>query len=258
MDQVDELLALIAAHKEMGVTGLTVMLSIFKRRIQPIQQRHTLGFEYMGAEDPSRMCAEELTDDAALIRVKRVLLDVNTVPYIPELFSAQNPPEPVSFRLLGILSVVLELLLTENPLQGHTVLYQSYPPQSDIPRPYHLLPSAAAEAKRPQSSDDLPSGETTESEIPVAEKAAKGKANKNNSPGLSVELVEALPSVPQGRRVVRKRKANVVESTRYGTAILWNCQVLWLLDAYFVYVVVLLLLLPTPSAERWSGPYLLG
>jgi hypothetical protein len=34
------------------------------------------------------MCAEELTDDAALIRVKRVLLDMNTVPYVPELFSA--------------------------------------------------------------------------------------------------------------------------------------------------------------------------
>jgi hypothetical protein len=136
----------------------------------------------MGAEDPSWMCAEELTDDAMLIRVKWVLLDVNTVPYILELFSAQNPPEPVSFRLLGILSVVLELPLTENPLQGHTVLYRGYPPQSNIPRLYHLLPNTAAEAKRAQSSDDLPSGETTESEIPLAEKAAEGKANKNNSP----------------------------------------------------------------------------
>jgi hypothetical protein len=128
MDQVNKLLALIAAHKEMGVTGATVMLSFFKRRIQPIQQRHTLGFEYMGAEDPSRMCAEELIDDATLIRVKQVLLDANTVPYIPELFSAKNPPEPVSFQLLGILSIVLELPLTESPLQGHTALYQSYPP----------------------------------------------------------------------------------------------------------------------------------
>jgi hypothetical protein len=94
------------------------------------------------------MCAEELIDDAALIRVKRVLLDVNTVPYIPELFSAQNPPELVRFLLLGKISVVLELPLTENPLQGHTALYRSYPPQVDIPRPYHLLPSAAAEAKK--------------------------------------------------------------------------------------------------------------
>jgi hypothetical protein len=37
MDQVNELLELIAAHKEMGVTGASVMLSFFKRRIQPIQ-----------------------------------------------------------------------------------------------------------------------------------------------------------------------------------------------------------------------------
>jgi hypothetical protein len=100
MDQVDELLAIIAAPKEIGVTGTSVMFSFFKHRIQPIQQRYTLGFEYIGAEHPSRMCAEELTDDAALIRVKRVLLDVNAVPYVPELFSAQNPPKPVSVRLL--------------------------------------------------------------------------------------------------------------------------------------------------------------
>jgi hypothetical protein len=99
MDQVDELLAIIAAHKEIGVTSASVMFSFFKRRIQPIQQRHTLGFEYMVTEDPSRMCVEELTDDAALIRVKRVLLDVNAVPYVPDLFSTQNPPKPVNVRL---------------------------------------------------------------------------------------------------------------------------------------------------------------
>jgi hypothetical protein len=98
MDQVNELLELITAHKEMGVTRASVMLSFFKRRIQPIQQRHTLGFEYMGTEDPSRMCAEELGDDAALVRVKRTLLDVETVPYVSSGFTAQN--RPVSVRLL--------------------------------------------------------------------------------------------------------------------------------------------------------------
>jgi hypothetical protein len=66
MDQVEELLDIIAVHKEMGVTGASVMFSFFKRRVQPIQQRHILGFKYKGAEDPSRMCAEELTDEAAL------------------------------------------------------------------------------------------------------------------------------------------------------------------------------------------------
>jgi hypothetical protein len=73
-----------------------------------------------------------------------------------------------------------------------------------------------AEKKKAQASDALPSGKTTESGSPLAERVTKGKANKNNSLGSSVELVEALPLVPRGRRVVRKCKAFVVEPTRYG------------------------------------------
>jgi hypothetical protein len=46
------------------------------------------------------MCAEELMDEAALTRVRRVLLDVDAVPYVPQLFFAQNPPKPVRIRLL--------------------------------------------------------------------------------------------------------------------------------------------------------------
>jgi hypothetical protein len=66
MDQVEELLGIIETHKRMGVTGASVMFSFFKRRVQPVQQRHKLGFEYSGAEDPSRMCAVEQADEAAL------------------------------------------------------------------------------------------------------------------------------------------------------------------------------------------------
>jgi hypothetical protein len=45
------------------------------------------------------VCAEELTDDAALTQFRRVLLDVDAVPYIPQLFLAQNPIKLVSIRL---------------------------------------------------------------------------------------------------------------------------------------------------------------
>jgi hypothetical protein len=85
MDQVEELLDIIEAQKMLGVTSASIMFSFFKRRIQPIQQHHRLGFEYTGSADPSRICAEELSDEAALLRVQRVLLDVDTVPYMPEL-----------------------------------------------------------------------------------------------------------------------------------------------------------------------------
>jgi hypothetical protein len=102
MDQVKELLDIIEAQKKKGVTGASVMFAFFKHRVQPIQQRHRLGFEYTGPADPSCMCAEDLSDEAALQRVQRVLLDVDAVPYVPTLFSARNPPKPVSIRLLFV------------------------------------------------------------------------------------------------------------------------------------------------------------
>jgi hypothetical protein len=110
-------------------------------------------------------------------------------------------------------------------------LYRSYPPQLDIPQPDHLLPSAAAEAKRAQAAEALPDSETTESGSPLAEREAEGMARKNNSPGPSVELTKTLPLFPQGHRVVHKRKAHVVESSRYEVATLLNCQIAVLLHA---------------------------
>jgi hypothetical protein len=106
-------------------------------------------------------------------------------------------------------------LLTEDLLQGHTELYRSYPPQPDIPQPDHLLPSAAAEAKRARVAEALPGSESAESGSPLAEKEAEGKASRGNSPGPSMELTDTLPSVQQGHRVVRKRKAQEVESYSY-------------------------------------------
>jgi hypothetical protein len=166
------------------------------------------------------MCAEELTDEAALIRVKRVLLDVNAIPYIPGLFSARNPPKTVSIRLLlGANSSVLPLL-TENLLQGLIELYRSYPPQPDIPRPDHLLPSAVAEAKRARVVEALPGSKSTEGGSLLAEREAEREVRRGNSPGPSVELTETLPSVPQCHFVVRKRKAQEVKSSRYEYAAL--------------------------------------
>jgi hypothetical protein len=234
MDKVDELLETIAAHKEMGVTGASVMFSFFKRRVQPIQQRHILGFEYMGAEDPSRMCVEELTDKAALIRVKRVLLDVNAVPYVLGLFSARNPPKPMSIRLLLRANSAVLPLLAENLLLELTELYRSYPPQPDIPRPDHLLASAVAKARSARVAKALPGSESTEGRSPLAERKAEGEARRDNSPGPSVELTETLPSAPQGHRVVRKRKAQEVESSRYEYAALLNHQISVLLHANIV------------------------
>jgi hypothetical protein len=122
-------------------------------------------------------------------------------------------------------------LLTKNLLQGHTELYRSYPPQPDIPRPDHLLPSAAAEAKKARVAAALRSSESTEDESPQAEKQAEGGVRRDNSPRPAVELTDALPLVPLGRRVVHKRKAQVAESSKYGFAALLNRQTSILLPA---------------------------
>jgi hypothetical protein len=129
MDQVKELLDVIEAQKKKGVTGASVMFAFYKRRVQPIQQRHRLGFEYTGPADPSHMCAEDLPDEVTLQRVQRVLLDVDAVPYMPTLFSARNPPKPVSIQLLFAEdNRFCSITLLKNFLQGHTELYRSYPP----------------------------------------------------------------------------------------------------------------------------------
>jgi hypothetical protein len=89
MDQVEELLDIIEAHKMTGVNGASVMFSFFKRRVQPIQLRHKLGFEYAGLKI-LLACAQR---------------NYQTKPHssaLPGLFCARSPPKPVSIRLLFV------------------------------------------------------------------------------------------------------------------------------------------------------------
>jgi hypothetical protein len=80
----------------------------------PATAEETFGSEYLGTEDPSQQFADELLGGEALKRVQRVLLDVHAVPYVPQLFSAENPPKQVqvSCKLWSLLSTLF--LSTEN------------------------------------------------------------------------------------------------------------------------------------------------
>jgi hypothetical protein len=97
-------------------------------------------------------------------------------------------------------------------MQGHTELYRSYPPRPDVPRPDHLLPSAAVEAKRARIAAALRSSGSTEDVSSRSEEGTEGEARRGNSSNQSMELTGAVPLVPQGRRLVRKRKAQELES----------------------------------------------
>ena len=66
-----------------------------KRRIQPLQARESLGFQYQGTTDSSRYSKEEISDDVAFSRVQRLLRNVKKVPVVRDTFSAANPPKQV-------------------------------------------------------------------------------------------------------------------------------------------------------------------
>ena len=66
-----------------------------KRRIQPLQARESLGFQYQGTTDPSRFSQKEISDDIAFSRVQRLLRNVKKIPVVPGALSAANPLKQV-------------------------------------------------------------------------------------------------------------------------------------------------------------------
>ena len=54
-----------------------------------------LGFRYQRITDSSRYSEEEISDEEILSRVQRLLRDVKKVLFVPDTFSAANPPKHV-------------------------------------------------------------------------------------------------------------------------------------------------------------------
>jgi hypothetical protein len=69
MEQVEELIVLIQALREMGVIGESVKYSFFERQVQPLHKRCRSGFDYLETEDPLRMFVAELLVGEELRRV---------------------------------------------------------------------------------------------------------------------------------------------------------------------------------------------
>jgi hypothetical protein len=69
--QLPELLARIKALREAGLRSEHVAFSFMKRRVQPLMARDTLGYEYTGDDDTSRMPGDEVNDDVIVDRLTR-------------------------------------------------------------------------------------------------------------------------------------------------------------------------------------------
>ena len=71
--QIPELLDQIASLRQKHITGDAVIFYWMKRRIQPLQARETLGFQYQGASDLSRYSKEGIFNGEDLVKCWRSL-----------------------------------------------------------------------------------------------------------------------------------------------------------------------------------------
>jgi hypothetical protein len=97
--QLPELLAKIKALREAGLRAEHVSFSFMKRRVQPLMARDTLGYQYTGDDDTSRMPGGEVDDDDIIDRLGRIFKDMPayTPCPMPE-YSVARPPNEVSSR----------------------------------------------------------------------------------------------------------------------------------------------------------------
>jgi hypothetical protein len=95
-----ELLPWIKVLREAGLRAEHVAFSFMKRRVQPLMARDTLGYEYTGDDDTSRMPGDEVNDDDIVDRLAWIFKDMPayTSCPVPE-FSTARPPNEVSSRV---------------------------------------------------------------------------------------------------------------------------------------------------------------
>ena len=69
------------------------------RRIQPLQRRVHLGFQYEGEMDPSRYTRTKITEDDLKDRVLELLKNVPETANVAGTFSVERSPREVLLRV---------------------------------------------------------------------------------------------------------------------------------------------------------------
>jgi hypothetical protein len=89
----------IKALREAGLRAEHVAFSFMKRRVQPLIARDTLGYQYTGDEDSSRMPGGEVDDDDIVERLGKIFKDMPPYTPCPVLeYSTSHPPNKVRGR----------------------------------------------------------------------------------------------------------------------------------------------------------------
>ena len=85
---------------EHQITGASVVAHWTIRRVQPLQRRVHLAFEYTGEEDPTRYTREKISEDDLEVRVAALLKNVGWRPSPSGAFRAGRLPREVLLRVV--------------------------------------------------------------------------------------------------------------------------------------------------------------
>ena len=91
-DQISQLLKMIRLAKEQGLTAESVVLCFIRRHVQPCHNRVLPGYEYLGREDPMRMCEDELGPTDCLARLQRIFCNLTMLPKVFTGWQMSQPP----------------------------------------------------------------------------------------------------------------------------------------------------------------------
>jgi hypothetical protein len=97
--QLHELMKKIKALREAGLRAEHVAFNFMKRRVHPLMARDTLGYQYMGDEDTSRMPGGEVNNDDIVESLGKIFKDMPSYTPCPvPKYSTAHPPNKVSSR----------------------------------------------------------------------------------------------------------------------------------------------------------------
>ena len=84
--------------KDRKISGASVVAHWMCRRIQPLQQRVHLGFQFTGEEEPTRFTRDKISHADVMHRVNRVLEGIVRMPNVGGTFRAGKRPREVSLK----------------------------------------------------------------------------------------------------------------------------------------------------------------
>jgi hypothetical protein len=117
--------------REAGLRAEHVAFSFMKRRVQPLMARDTLGYQYMGDEDTSRMPGDEVDDEDIVERLGKIFKDMPLYTPCPVLEDTADEPTERSHSP----APTVEKLVSRMTQQATRVAEPQVPAEESRPEP---------------------------------------------------------------------------------------------------------------------------